>query len=184
MNEESVKKDFDPKMLPEGTVLTCTNYYKVMGHEDDEVSIIDSTGNALLISHDIVKNECVPATTAKGTEKVTRTRMAELIQGSQRRAFRVRFHTKPKDADVEGILNEQWAAADNQRKRRKLIREKVLAGEEKTMTCHLYKDEHLMGRAQVIDLDEKMKGTPNPFRQIDYRSIEELWIDNMHYVLK
>lgn len=181
---QSVEKNFDPATLPEGTPLTCTNYYFVENHVGNVTNVVDSRGNELSITNDIIKDECVPVTEGKETQKITRTEMAELIRSSQKRAFRVRFHCKPKDADVEKVLNEEWESAAPSRKKRKLIRGKVLNGTEKTLVCHLYKDENLMGRAQVIDLEAQRRGEQHPFRQVDYRSIEELWIDNMHYELK
>lgn len=181
---QGVEKDFDPAALPEGTPLTCTNYYFVESHNGNHTHVVDARGNRLTICNGVIKDECIPVTEGKETLKITRTEMAELIRTSQKRAFRVRFHCKPKDADVEKVLEEKWADADNSRKRRKLIREEVLNGAEKTMVCHLYKDEHLMGRAQVIDLEAQRRGEQHPFRQVDYRSVEELWIDNVHYELK
>ena len=49
------------------------------------------------------------------------------------------------------------------------------------MTCHLVKSETTLGRSTVIDL---LTSQANKFRQVDHRTINNIIIHNIKYVLK
>jgi len=115
------------------------------------------------------------------TEKVTRTRLIELLTGAKDNIFAVTFRTQVKADEVCDKLKEANINTSDARALKKLATS-LLEGHEVTRVAHLAHTENLLGRSLAINLQVADKN--KAFMQIDHRTLLAITINNVRYELK
>lgn len=172
------------KLVP-GEFLYEVTYYKVLSVDEKDVHVLDNTGNELSISRNIVERLDYSTTQFTAEVKMTRSELAQKIEGLGHAAFRVTFRKQVAPNDVADALD--GADLSTQAKRRKIVKE-LMEGEERVMHCKLVRSEEFdaameLGRYRVYDLIEldKHKDEKRATRLIDTRTVTELIVDGVRY---
>ena len=97
------------------------------------------------------------------------------MQNAKNTVFTCTFRKKIKASDVQDLLNNVKTKKELQGH---ILAEKLIEGQEHTITGFLTRTEAALGRSLVIDLN---KPYGEGFRQIDHRTIEKLIINNVEY---
>ena len=208
-NDDGDGNEPDPKRLriaelKPNSYLTARNHYRVLGIEGAFVAVEDSKGMKMDIGVSILEEECVSASQFVRTEVVSMTRLAELFRDIESNTvFTVRFLKKPSveqsyetmrtyfvdtpemlRAPLEGAARKTKTAA-------KKAWTAASTGDERILTGYKVEGDRdsVLGRANVIDLHHEIPGPddgPKAFarRLVDYRTISELIVNGVHYVLK
>ena len=169
----------DPIRLKPGEWLSGEVYYKVEWVSPSHVSFVDNFGQTLRVSSPVVAREMHSAAQIKETKKVTRTEMAKLLMDAKTTVFTVTFEKKLTAQKVMDSLSG-YKADEPARKRRKVVTD-AMKGEVRVLTGYLKDCEPFMGRSTVYDLNIPMGKNE---RQVDHRTLQELIIRNVKYVLK
>jgi len=174
----------DPSALKKGEWFSTTVYYKFTGsrHCDRKIEVKSSLGGTLLVSHNIIAQEMYSSTQVQKTKKVTRSEMARVLQDEVKSdVFTVTFEKKltPKKV-LDELESKGYKSGEPARKRRKIVNE-ALKGEERVLVGYLKDTQPFMGRSMAYDLN--VEG-PHNERQIDHRTLKELIVRNVRYVLK
>ena len=163
-----------------GEYLALFNYYKVKSCEMDKIAVEDSAGREITISNGIVDSSMVSTSQFTKEEKVSRTRMSQLIECAGHAPFRVTFQKKVEANDIaDGIVAASETDFKNQAQTRKLVRS-LYEGEKRVMHAKLQRSgeddvQMELGRYKVIDLEA------NGPRLVDTRSVSELVIEGTRY---
>ena len=172
----------DAAKVKVGEFLALHNYYKATGLDAEYVHVTDQNGLALRISRSIVNNSMSSTTQYTHTEKVTRTRLAQIIEGAGHAAFCVWLFKQVVANEVGDGLDGKDLSS--QAKRRKVVKE-LMKGEARTMHARLWRSneddvEMELGRFKVVDLE---KSTPGDYAQrlVDTRTIWKLVIEGKCY---
>ena len=165
-----------------GEYLTLFNYYKVEGIDDEYVHVSDEKGNRIRISKGIVNDSMHSTDQYTKSEKVTRTRLAQIMEGLGHAAFRVTFQKQVTPAAVADEL--EGRDVSTKAKRRKVVNE-LMRGETRVMHAKLQRSieddvEMELGRYKVIDLEKSEPGKPAP-RLVDTRTVSELVVEGVRY---
>jgi len=111
-------------------------------------------------------------------EKITRTEMVDKLVNAKECVFTVTFRKLKKDEDIAQRLR---GIKDKKELQDKNLAKELIEGKLHTITGHLLKSENALGRSMVIDLNESYGQS---FRLVDHRTVQELTLQNVHYVLK
>jgi len=165
-----------------GEFMTLFNYYKVEHIDDEYVNVADEKGNRLRISKGIVSNSMHSTDQYAKSEKVTRTRLAQIMEGVGHAAFRVTFQKQVTPTAVADELEDRDLST--KAKRRKVVNE-LMKGEVRVMHAKLKRSfeddiEMELGRYKVIDLEKSEPGKPAP-RLVDTRTVSELVVEGVRY---
>lgn len=178
-------KKCDATKLVPGEFLYEVTYYKVLSVDDKDVHVIDNTGNKLLISRDVVERLDYSTTQFTSEVKMTRSELAQKIEGLGHAAFRVKFRKQVAPNDLADALDGKDITT--QAKRRKIVKE-LMEGEERVMHAKLVRSDEFdaameMGRYRVYDLTEldKHQDEKRAIRLIDTRTVSELVVDGIRY---
>jgi hypothetical protein len=176
-----------PKALSEKVVvgerLALFSYYKVDKIDKEYVHCTDENGQGVRIGKPIVNHSCVSTTQYPiGEEKVTRTRLAVIMEGLGHAPFRVTFNKQVKPNVVADGLSD--ADLTSQAKRRKVVKT-LMEGEERVMHARLWRSheddvEMEQGRYKVVDLEKSEPKKPAQ-RLVDTRTIKELIVEGTRY---
>ncbi len=165
-----------------GEFMTLFNYYKVESIDHEYIHVVDERGNRLRISKGIVNDSMHSTDQYAKSERVTRTRLAQLIEGIGHAAFRVTFQKQVTPTSIADELEDRDLST--KAKRRKVVNE-IMRGEKRVMYAKLQRsieDDVLLelGRYKVIDLEKSEPGKPAP-RLVDTRTVSELVVEGVRY---
>lgn len=165
-----------------GERLALFNYYTVSSIDSEYVHCEDENGNSVRIGRKIVDNSMVSTTQFSETKKVTRTRLAQIIEQLGHLPFAVCFTKKVEPNAIADALDPKELGS--QAKRRKIVKQ-LMEGEERVMHCKLQRsieDDPLMelGRYKVIDLENSKPHHP-ALRLVDTRTIKWLVVDGVKF---
>lgn len=161
-----------------------TVYYRVKSVDvhRQEVNCIDCHGQPLAVGFGIMSSEMISASQYDKEEKVTRTEMVEKLVNAGSHVFTVTFRKQLTAEDVQHVLDdEKFDTQQPATKKRKTCDRAIKSGEMRSLTGFLCNTEHLMGRSNVIDLNES--GAYKQ-RQVDHRTVETLILQRVKYILK
>lgn len=190
-NSEEIKVMCNPSELQEGEWLSGTVYYKIITPQDEikngtmrRFRIIDSFGKELSVGGPILGREMVSAQQYDRTVKISRTEMIEKLMSARDSVFTVKFKKQLNGKRLrEQLEEEKYNANDPSPKRTKICNKVIKMGEDRTLTGYLTNTEPLMGRSQVIDLGLGPVGKHST-RLVDHRTVDELILRRVRYVLK
>ena len=165
-----------------GERLALFNYYLVTTIDGEYVHCTDENGNGVRIGRGIVDGSMVSTTQYSKEEKVTRTRLAQLIEGLGHAPFRVTFNKQVQSTTVADGLDK--VDMTTQAKRRKIVKT-LMEGEERVMHARLWRSheddpEMELGRYKVVDLEKSTPGKPAQ-RLVDTRTIKEVVVEGTRY---
>jgi len=172
--------------LKPGDRLFELNYYKVLGVNDtgnplDTVSLEDQAGAVINVTRGIVEDVMFCTSQYNKEEKVTKRRLAQILEAAGHASFRVTFLKQVASNSVADGLD--GSDLSTQAKRRKLVKT-LMEGETRVMHARLHRSEEddvqmELGRFRVVDL-EIPKGEHNE-RLVDTRTVSELILEGVRY---
>jgi len=169
--------------LQEGEWLSGNIYYQIQRAVGTSHSVKDSFGRELSVSDQVLADEMISAAQFDATLAVSRTEMVEKLVAAGACVFTIRFRKQLTGADLSAALEqEDDYGSQPAAKRVKVCTQALKAGEMRTLTGYLRNTEHTMGRSNVIDLD--VDPSQHRERQVDHRTVEELILKRVKYVLK
>lgn len=165
-----------------GEFMTLFNYYRVESIDHEYIHVVDEKGNRLRISKGVVDDSMDSTDQYAKSEKVTRTRLAQIMEGVGHAAFRVTFQKQVNSTSIADELEDKDLST--KAKRRKVVNE-LMKGEKRVMYAKLKRSfeddvEMELGRYKVIDLEKSEPGKPAP-RLVDTRTVSELVVEGVRY---
>ena len=169
--------------LKNGDFVTLFNYY-VFDHLDAEgyAHLVDEKGNKIRMHRKIVEDSTHTTGQYSNEHKVTRTRLAKILEGVGHAAFRVTFEKKvDANAVADALEGEDMST---KAKRRKVVSD-LMKGETRVMHAKLLRSEQddvqvELGRYKVIDLEAQAAGKYAQ-RLVDTRTVSELVVEGTRY---
>jgi len=179
-----MEKRTDATAIRPGTMLSRISYMQVVGANPRRktLTVRNQEGLQWDISENIIENEAFSADQFEETVKVSRTEMVEALENAGDSVFTIVFNKKVSEKAVREAIGLLADSADFSAKAIKATAKELLVGEERTLIGHMASTEPKMGRSQVVDL-EKAPGT-HRLRLVDHRTIKQLILRNVQYVLK
>lgn len=171
---------WEAKKLAAGQWLSQTAYYCVQKVDGNTITVLNSHGNQLMVSKDILE-QMESADHFKTQVVATMTQLVEVLEAAQDTIFTVVFKKQPKADELANELSTANIADFQNATKLSQFAKSVIEGATCQMTCYLVTLQNILGRSTVIDLNAK---TAEKFRQIDHRTIESIILRNVKYVLK
>ena len=171
---------WDPKKFVHGQYLSQTAYLTVKSISGNTITVQNQFGGEMDVSKDILQKMDSATHFAKQVP-MTMTELAELIETAGDAVFQVKFNKQPSEDSVMEKLKAVAHASLKDDKFASQLAKDVIEGNECAMVCHLVKSEGCLGRSTVIDL---LTDSASKFRQVDHRSIIEITLRNVKYLLK
>lgn len=171
--------------LSPGDIMYEVTYYVVKSADGDRVRVETPSGTPISISSSLVEETIFTTSQYKEEHKVSRTQLAQKIEGLGHAAFRVTFQKQVSSNDVaDGLADKDLGS---QAKRRRVMKG-LMEGETRVMHCKLHRSAEFdasmeLGRYKVVDLENYAK-TGNygaSLRMVDTRTVSELVVDNVRY---
>ena len=165
-----------------GERLAMHNYYVVTHIDNQWVHCTDHNGQSVRIGRKIVADSMTSTSQFTREEKVTKTRLAQIMEGLGHAAFRVTFNKQVAPTAVADGLDGKDIGS--QAKRRKVVNE-LMKGEKRVMHARLWRGdgddvEMELGRYKVVDLEASEPGKPAQ-RLVDTRTVTELVVEGVRY---
>jgi arsenate reductase-like glutaredoxin family protein len=165
----------DAKQLKVGSRLSRVSYLEVLEVSPKGVVVKNTNGLQWTINPSILEAETISADQFSETKKVNRTEMAELLENAKDCIFTVTFG---KQLSAEKVLNN---LKDSERMSKQQLAKAILQEEQRVLIGRLVSTENKLGRSIVEDLENT---TGTSLRLVDHRTISELILNNIKYVLK
>lgn len=166
-----------------GERMAMFNYYVVTEVDGNYVHCTDHNGQSVRIGRGIVADAMTSTSQFTREEKVTKTRLAQIMEGLGHAAFRVTFTKQVAATTVADGLDGKDLAS--QAKRRKVVKQ-LMDGEKRVMHARLWRSaegddvEMELGRYKVVDLEASEPGKPAQ-RLVDTRTVTELVVEGVRY---
>lgn len=188
MSSESSLVDHEAKFkcrpddLKTGEWMSGTVYYKVLeGNLPFSKRVRDSYGRDLTVANSILGNEMISAAQFDTEMKVTRTEMVDKLTSAGDCVFTIKFRKQLTGQTLVDHLETEDYSGQPAAKKTKICVNALKAGEERVLTGYLRNTEASMGRSNVVDLNVD---DGHRDRQVDHRTLEELILKRVKYVLK
>ncbi len=188
MVDISDPKSCDPNTLEVGDWLSGTVYYKVLLNTSDigKLKLIDNYGRTLWVSNGILQREMTSSKQHEEEKEVSRTEMVRILTQAKDQVFTARFKKQITGKRLFEVLDqadaEEEYAQQSISKKKKTLAKALKGGEERELVGYLKNTEALLGRSTVIDLN--IPRDQSGIRLIDHRSLQELTINGVKYMLK
>jgi hypothetical protein len=168
--------------LKVGDWVSGTSYYKIIKREVHSCDVVDSFGRSVNVGNSVLQNEMISASQFDVEQKVLRSEMIQKLMNSGNCVFTVKFKKQLTGKQIQEILDEDEYEKQPATKKLKTCN-KILkdGGEDRTLVGYLLNTEHEMGRSNVVDLEIT---TGSRERQIDHRTVYELILRRVRYILK
>lgn len=179
------------KNLKVGEVLSETQYFKVEKMQGDRVQMITDSGDRVVVDSGYVDKHLASANQYEKTEKVTKTRLAEIFYENSRIAMTVNYN---KQVDQNSVLDEitniydqlkfNMTKDDFKKEAKKALN---LKGEERTMIGRHYGSHDVNGRVHFIDMEisrDTTKDYDTRQRLVDPRTLNFIIVNNVKYQSK
>ena len=176
-----MSKKCDVRFLGTGTKFSRISYGEVVDVTPTSVEVKNEEGLKWTVGRSIFEEEFFTPNQFAETEEVTRTAMIQVIDSNPRIIMTVKFKKKPEQKalvdTVQGLLDaDDRPSIGTLRK----ILKSAVEGEMRTMVGRhqgVYDD---FGRLMFTD----MEADDSRLRLVDPRTVEEIVVENVKYVLK
>jgi hypothetical protein len=162
-----------------GDYLSETQYYKVVSKNDEQVTILNERGFDMFITKAVVEEGAYSANQHTRVEKVSRTRLVELLESAGDTIFTVHFTKQPNETAMRNKLQKVKLEDFSKKNFYRQLAKDLSTGEERTLIGYLMRCEPKMGRSQVIDME--IGHDKHRLRQVDHRTIQWLILKNVKY---
>lgn len=175
--------------LEVGSVLSETQYYKVVKKVGDKVEFVTDNGETVTVNRGYVESLIVSADQYSREEKITRTELAEMLIQNRNVVMTLNFNKQVKEADVAAEIQaayENSTPKEFAAKMKKAVK-KGLNGEERTMTGRHHGGKDDFGRLHFIDMDilkDASKSYDTRQRLVDPRTLNWLIVNGVKYIAK
>lgn len=177
--------------LKSGEVLSESQYYKVVKTQGDKVQLVNDEGSNIVVNKDYVENCLSSASQYSSEEKVTKTKLAEILTSNARQAMTVCFNKQVKPEDVQkklSALYKDFGLGLTQEDYDKKVKAALnLVGEERVMVGRHYGSPDVNGRINFVDMTlerDSSKTYDTRLRLVDPRTINYIIVNNVKYKLK
>ena len=171
----------NPEALKAGDRLSRVSYMEVISKAGTSVRVRNEEGMIWTIAASILQNEAYAAGQYDEEREVSRTEMVEALESAGDSVFTVVFDKKISQKDIVSTLQELDEIPDKKTELNKLAKS-MLAGSERRLVGYLASTEPKMGRSTVVDLE--VPTNKHRLRLVDHRTVKELILRNVRYVLK
>lgn len=162
-----------------GDRLSETQHYTVIALTDQAATLRNERGFEYDATTSVVEEGMYSATQFDAEERVSRTRLIELLENSGGTVFCVNFNKKPTRTTVSDKLSGANVGIFADANALGQLAESLLLGEERTLIGYLVHTEPKLGRSQVVDLEVE-EGQHN-LRLVDHRTINWMILKNVKY---
>lgn len=172
-------------LLQVGDRLSRVSYMEIISTDSKSCRVKNQDGLVWTIANTVLENEASTANQYVEERKVSRTEMISALEHAGDSVFTVVFGKKVSQKDIasditslqkdEGFVNMSKREIDAMAK-------KLLGGTERTLVGYLASTEPKMGRSTVVDL--LISPDQHQLRLVDHRTITELILQNVRYILK
>lgn len=165
-----------------GDRLSETQHYTVIGLTTQAATLRNERGFEYDATVSVVEEGMYAADQFDEEQRVSRTRLIEILENSGSTVFRINFNKKPTHTTVTEKLSgvNVGTLADPAALRE--LAEGLLLGEERTLTGYLVHTEPKLGRSQVVDLE--VESGQHNLRLVDHRTINWMILRNVKYVVQ
>jgi hypothetical protein len=171
----------NPTQLKVGDRLSRVSYMEVVGRSGSNFTVKNEEGMEWSIAGSLLQNEAYCASQYTAEREVSRTEMIEALESAGDSVFTVVFDKKISQKDIVETLQALDSVPTKKTDLNKLAKS-MLAGSERRMVGYLASTEPKMGRSTVVDLE--VPATEHRLRLVDHRTVKELILRNVRYVLK
>lgn len=180
------------KELKTGEVLSENQFYKVVGIGHDVVELENVDGFSIKVSKEYVDKHLNSAHQYAKGEKVSQTRLIELLLKNERIAMTVNFNKKLKVADqkkkIYDLYPNKGGKIQSEAAFKKAVNEAIdMKGEERAMVGYHYGDQYDTGRLKFIDMEEtaERKGAHDPkIKQVNPQTLNWIIVKGVKYIKK
>ena len=199
MSTKTQKAPATVEVVGPGSILSETSFYVVQSITAGKVLVKDDQGHDITLSERYVNEICISADSYETEEKKTMTELAEIFISSPRIAMTVAYITKgtektKRDFDLEKsekIAEIQSASLSTASKLLEDLIEnpitRTIPGKLRVMKGRHYGHVDELGRISFIDMEisrDVTKDYDTRSRLVDPRTIQELIINKVKYILK
>lgn len=183
MNDNESKSKCDPSKLKEGDWLSGTVYYQVMNAvSQTHFHMKDNFGSNITVGNKILAREMTSSQQFEETKEMCRSDMVELLMNAKDTVFTAKFRKQLTGKRLREVLDEEDYCSSTPSKKGRVLTKALKNGESRELVGYLKESEPFMGRSSVIDLN--IPHDQYRTRLIDHRTLEELIMNNVKYVLK
>jgi len=169
--------------LQVGDRLSETQHYRVVAKIDNPARKTATLRNERGFQYDahrsVIEEGMYSATQYNKEQRVSRTRLIEILENSAGTVFQLNFHKKPTHTTVSEKLSKINVGSLGDASALKALSEDLLLGEERTLTGYLVHSEPKLGRSQVVDLE--VEEGQHDRRLVDHRTINWMILKNVRY---
>lgn len=167
--------------LKVGDRLSRVSYMEVLSVGSRSSKVRNQEGMEWTIGNTIIENEAYTASQYSEEKEVSRTEMIEALESAGDSVFTVVFGKKVNQKDIVASLQGLDEIPTKKTDLNKFAKT-LLAGTERRMVGYLASTEPKMGRSTVVDLE--IPADKHQLRLVDHRTVKELILQNVRYVLK
>lgn len=178
------KNTTDTGFLAVGDRLSRVSYMEVMAIGPNFIEVKNQDGLCWKISNAVIAAETYTAAQYSEEVKCSRTELVEKLEGARDSVFTVVFNKKVNQKSMVEALSEIANNPDEifSLSDLKSTAKSLMTGPERTLVGYLASTEPKMGRSTVVDL--QVSTDKHRLRLVDHRTIKELVLRNVRYVLK
>lgn len=173
------------KKLVVGESLSETQFYKVEKIAGNQVQLVNENGDQIVVNDDYVNKALASASQFESTEKVTKTRLAEIFFENSRVAMTVMFNKQvdPKKVseNVSSIYDQLGIGMTKQDFEKKIKAVMNIKGDERVMVGRHYGGIDVNGRVSFVDMN--VTSGINT-RLVDPRTLNYIIVNNVKYQVK
>lgn len=174
--------------IKKGDCLSELSYYRVIEVTEKFIRVVNEQNIESCMDREYAEMCLYSADQFNEQRVVTRTEAANLLLHSGSKVFSVVFNKQLDKHLVEKEILEVYENSSPKQFEKVLKHslKKLLIGEERRLRGFVVDNEaRVFGRILVIDLDvERTEGVDNRYRLIDTRTIKELTLNNIKYIIK
>ena len=179
--QPSIQKKSKFSELSVGDRLSETQHYTVIALSQSAATLRNERGFEYDATTSVVEEGMYTGGQFESEERVNRTRLIEILEGSADTVFQVNFNKKPTHSTVSEKLSSVNVGTLADTTALRQLAASMLLGEERTLVGYLVHTEPKLGRSQVVDLE--VEQGQHALRLVDHRTINWLILKNVKYVI-
>lgn len=180
-NNANVSGSLKAGELKTDEIISGSIYWKVVTPGARTTIVKNAQGLHMEVDNGIMCKEMTSSVQFDETKKVNRSDMVSVMISAKDVAFSARFRKQIKKKDVVSKIKGAIDGKMTTKKQLAAVAKQCLEGEVRNIVARLKYTEPHLGRSQVIDLNIENQDANE--RQIDHRTLEELVLNRIKYIL-